>query len=246
MKNKFLAPFAALALAAVSAVHAQSFPLIPVNVSGTFFYNTNQTINTNIVSLRSFSANFVTRDLISMLTNSPVVSNVVVDVTGSNGIPAGSTLAVNSSFGRYSLLVTNKSGFSFPLSGKDYVTDESYNFGRLNNSANFIPANFNIATNTLAGSETNRFRVSFYFNDGVSNYFSVSSIATVNWTASPKTTNGTQLVSVNFNLNGSGEGVFKNRFATVNLSASGKGGGKEKISNGEFPYWRWWQMQSEN
>ena len=243
-----------LTVAASASALAQSFPQIPLSLAIKGNYSTNETaanyqsnanpVNTNVLSMKSFNVNLGTRDLLSILARSEVVSNTVVNVTGSNGIPAGSYFTVATDFQRNSVNLTNKSGFSFPLAGHDPVRDRNYSYVRLYLAEGVMfPASFNVNSNSTSGTEMDQALMMLTFNDGQTNTISASGLGQIHWAAAPHSTNATQKVSVNFNFNGAGYGTYQGNIAVLNVEANGAGNGVEKIADGEFPFWRWWQMQ---
>lgn len=229
---------------------AQSFPLVPLSVDGTFFYNTNQSLDPNITSLKSFSSNFNAKDLVALLTKSSAVASVVQDVTGASGIPAGTKLVVVANFSKFDVIATNKNGFSFPLQGNDPVTGQDYSFGGLVGTVPIV-SSFTTAPDTSTrrhhqrpSTEHDRLPVSFFFDDGVGDSFSISSVVGIDWTASKPATDGSQQVTVSFDVSGSGAAVLNGVLSTVDVDASGSGGGVVNDGNGQFPFWVWfWLMQ---
>jgi hypothetical protein len=240
-----LSVLAAAGLFSQTYVQAQSFPLVPLSVGGTFYYNTNLMLDTSITSLKSFSANFNTKDLVAFLAKSPAVSSVVMDVTGSNGIPAGTRLVVVANFSKFDVIATNKNGFSFPLQGNDPVTGQDYSFAGIVGSLP-ITSSFTKATSTSGhnrfrplGVEHDRLSVNFFFDDANGDSFSLNSVAQIDWAASKPATDGTQAVEVSFDIFGSTGGVFNGIPSTVDVDAGGIGSGIENVGDQEFPFWIW-------
>ena len=246
-----LTVLAAAGLFSVNQVQAQSFPVVPLTVDGTFYYNTNQTLDDSLTSLKTFSANFNSKDLVTLLAQSPAVATVVTDVTGSNGIPAGTRLVVVANFSKFDVIATNKNGFSFPLQGNDPVTGQDYSFAGIVGTVPIV-SSFTAAPGATTGrrhnrpsTEHDRLPVSFFFDDGVGDSFSITSVAQIDWTAFKPTTDGTQRVDVSFDVSGSGAAVYNGVLSTVEVDGTGTGTGNESTAdNNQFPFWLWfWIMQ---
>jgi hypothetical protein len=242
-----LSVLAAAGLLGQTQVQAQSFPLVPLSVDGTFYYNTNQMLDDSLTSMKAFSANFNTKDLVALLAKSPAVSNVVVDVTGSNGFPAGTRLAVVANFSKFDVIATNKNGFSFPLQGNDPVTGHDYSFAGLVGVVPIV-SSFNKAPDTgrrhqRPSTEHDRLPVNFFLDDGNGDSFSITSVAQIDWAAFKPAADGTQRVDVSFDVFGSGAGQFKGLPSAVEVEAAGSGSGNENTSdNNQFPFWLWFWL----
>ena len=245
MKNsKLILPLlAATGLFGAVQVQAQSFPIVPLSVEGRFSYNTNEVLDTSITSLRSFTANFNTRDLVGMLASSAAVSNVVKDVTGFNGFPRGTTLMIVANFSHLDVIAVARNGFSFPLAGNDPVTGQDYSFVSLAGALP-IASTFNKSTTTQAGSEHDRLTVNFLFDDAAGDSFSITSVAQIDWRAS-KVKNGAQNVEVEFDVFGGGTGYFNGYPSTVEADASGDGDGNENVVDAQFPFWIWFELAQQ-
>jgi len=248
-----LTVLAAAGLLSETAVRAQSFPLVPLSVGGTFYYNTNQTLDDSLTSMRTFSANFNSKDLVALLAKSPAVSNVVADVTGAAGIPAGTKLVVIANFSKFDVIATNKNGFSFPLQGYDAVTGQDYSFGGLVATVPIV-SSFSKNTSTPTPTRRNRVRpdtehdrlpVNFFFDDANGDAFAITSVADIDWAAFKPATDGTQRVDVSFDVFGSGAGQFKGLPSTVEVEAAGAGTATENTSDNtnQFPFWLWFWLQ---
>jgi hypothetical protein len=238
----------AAVLTAIMA-RADSLPLIQFGVNGTIIYNTNNVVDTNTVKIKAQQFSFVATNLIKFLMTSPSVSNTVVDVTKSNGIPAGSHLAIYTDFSRYDLYVTNASGFSFPLHGHNDVEDENYDYGFMQGSGGVpmvssfsLHNGLNAVTHKpLPATETDNLIVHFFFDDDNGNAFDTTGNATLTWTATTPA-NGSQSVTESISFEGTGDGLvnYNNGIATVNVT--GKGSANEVLSNQEFPFYIWWNL----
>ncbi|MDR3456485.1 MAG: hypothetical protein P4N60_03490 [Verrucomicrobiae bacterium] len=237
---------AAAGLFSHTQAQAQSFPVVPLSVGGTFFYNTNQTADSSLTSLKTFSANFNSKDLVALLAKSPAVSNVVLDVTGYSGIPAGSRLAMAANFSKFDVIITNKNGFSFALQGNDPVTGQDYSFAGLVGAMPIVSSfNKNITPPARphrgrpVGTELDRLSVNFFFNDANGDSFSITSVTQIDWQVFTPGTDGSQLTDVSFDVFGSGAAQFGGIPSTVEVEAAGLGSSVENVSDGEFPFWQW-------
>jgi len=184
------------------------------------------------------------------LINSPGVSNTVVDVTTSNGIPTGSYLVLNTDFGSHDLIVTNKSGFSFPLQGFDRLASRSYNYGFIWGTEHApMVGSFSldngvspVAHTPRPATESDNVLVEFYFDDNNGDSFDVFSQATMVWIADAPAADS-QSVTVSISLDGLGSGEVGGFNGIANVSAAGKGSGNELLSDAEFPFFLWWNNQ---
>jgi hypothetical protein len=246
IKNMFcLAVCAAMSFAAGKS-NAQ-MPMAPLAIAGTFTYNTNDIVDTNTIKLKTQTYSFVGKDLINLLIASEDVSNTVVDVTTSNGIPAGSYLVINLNTG--GIIVTNKNGFSFPLAGIDFVEFQFYNYGGFtgNGGSGSIVSSFSLTNGVnrkthkpLPATETDNVRLNMSFNDGISSGFEIDHMPTVfNWTAS-QPSGGSQQVTLSLTTAGTGFAGFKGFDGIAGVSITGAGSSGENVSSGDFPFYIWW------
>jgi len=237
---------AAMTLGATKA-SADSLPLASLAITGSIIYNTNDTVDSSTTTLKAQQASFTGKDLINLLTSSSDVSNTVVDVTGSNGIPAGSFLVLNTDLGNGDLIVSNKSGFSFPLRGFDLLAVSSYDYGSIRSTKEApMVSSFSLTNKpprfsrrTLPATETDNLLVEFSFDDSNGESFDVFGKITFGWTAGTPSDDSRPVTAI-FSLSGTGAGEVNGFDGIATVSITGKGTGNELLSDEEFPFFIWW------
>ena len=218
-----------------------SFPLVNLTISGTVSYNASSPADNGKT----------TKSLISLLTNSPTVTSTLMDVTGTNQIPAGSyfvyDLNTNNifddpNFGEVmALIVTNKNGFSFTLVGYDTIAATNYDYGFLNIDQVNLIGSYSQNDSTGAGSESDLTSIEFYFNDGNGNQLDDFGNGSLTWSFGTVSTNSVQktTLSVNFPApNGYDDVVNYNAAIAQNVKCSGKATGN--VVSVVFPFYLWW------
>jgi len=136
--------------AATPSAAISPYPLVPLSLSGTMYYCTND--GEKIMGAPINKVSFTTQSLISLLNASPFASNIIYLVTGKTKIPAGSSFLFD--VWEENLIVTNQNGFSFPLYG-NYMysgTSHSYDFGYLEIDDDMLIGTYSLNAKTLAGS----------------------------------------------------------------------------------------------
>jgi hypothetical protein len=249
-KFAFIAVVAAVALA-YNAKAQVSFPLVNLTISGTVSYNAASPVdNGTTTKLALTKVSVTTKWLINLLNASPTVTSTLMDVTGTNQIPAGSyfvyDLNTNNvfddpNFGEVmSLIVTNKNGFSFTLVGYDSVATTNYDYGFLNIDQVNLIGSYSQNDSTRAGSESDLTGIEFYFSDGNGNQLDDFGNGSLTWSFG-KVSGGVQktTLSVNFTApNGFSDTVNNNAAIAQNVKCSGKATGN--VASGVFPFYLWW------
>jgi hypothetical protein len=220
---------AAIFFGSAAAAPAQTFsgyPLVKLNISGTYYFTANPT-NTQKVPLQKFTYN--TQALINLLNASPNATNLIQMVTHTTSqIPKGSYFLWD--VAQEELYITNKNGFFFPLLSTNYGF---HDFGYLAiNETNLIGTVKYSSKVPLEGSETDKTGIEFYFNDGgdggpSKNQMHLFGVATLNWTYG-KPAGGNQKASLSVKMSGNGNGTdvdYLNNFNAIptTFSASGSG-----------------------
>jgi hypothetical protein len=258
MKLTRLAPMAMVAAVALaySAKAQVSFPLVNLTISGTVSYNNTNGPTDNGTTTKSAltKVSITTKSLISLLTNSPTVTSTLMDVTGTNQIPAGSyfvyDLNTNNvsydpdpNIGEYvaALIVTNKNGFSFTLAGYDSVASTNYDYGYLNIYQQNLIGSYSQNDTTGAGSESDLTGIEFYFNDSNGNQLHDFGNGSLTWSFGKVSTNSVQKTTLSINFpapNGYYDTVNYNAAVAQNVKCSGKATGN--VASGIFPFFLWW------
>ena len=244
MKKIFYSVTTGLLLSLAGSVMAGSTPYSTLSLSGLFIYNTNSVVNTNAATMNSLQATFTSKNLIELLNASPTVSNIVAHSTGSNSIPAGSFLLFRPDFASDDVVVTNKSGFSFVLDGRDPITNFRYHIARITASSAIV-SSFSRNTNSLSGKETDNMGAHISFNDYNGTDFNVSSLAIVKWNVSSVFA-GSLPVTVTMSFTDWGDATFHGYDAYAKVTANANGKGHELVSDGQFPFYFWWLVNRNN
>jgi hypothetical protein len=190
------------------------------------------------VPFRTVAVNAATA--LAVVNTSPVVNNVLQQVTGTNEIPAGSYLLWNPYTAE--LIATNKNGFSFPLSGYTDGTNY-YDFGFLE-FGDEAAGTYSLNAKTLAGSETDYIGFYLDLNDGLTNnnVIELYGEATLNWTYGAAS-NGMQKTKLSVSLAGDGANdlfVFGYNAAPVSFTGSGSGTWLERTD--DIPFFYYWNF----
>ena len=261
IKLASMAMVVAVALACNARASVVTFPLVKLTVSGTVSYNANSPTNNGKTTKSALTkVSFTTKSLINQLNASPTVTNTLLDVRGTNQIPAGSYFVYDlDNFFYYDsmdayvnpLIVTNKNGFSFTLDGYDSVAATNYVYGHLNlgggdnggvytSYANII-GSYSLNDITGAGSESDLAGIEFYFNDSNGNSLDDYGNGSLKWSFGKVSTNSVQktTLSVSFPVyDGYGDMVNSNNAIAQNVKCSGSGTGN--VESGIFPFYLWW------
>ena len=237
---------AVVLLLAYSAKAQVSFPLVNLAVSGTVSYNTNSPADNGKTTKSALTkVSITTKSLISLLNASPTVTNTLMDVTGTNQIPAGSYFLFD--LINQNLIVTNKNSFSFTLYGTDPITTNIYDYGYLDIGGGDNTSNGNIIGSysqndiTGAGSESDLAGIGFFFDDNNGNSLADYGNGSLKWSFGSVSTNGVQKTTLSINFpapTGLGDMVNYNNAIAQNVKASGKGTGN--VISGIFPFYLWW------
>jgi hypothetical protein len=246
--------FIAVVITAVLAYNAKaqvSFPLVKLTISGTVSYNAASPVDNGKTTKSALTkVSITTKSLIGLLNASPAVTSTLLDVTGTNQIPAGSYFLfdLNNSFydpvfelSVIPLIVTNINGFSFTLAGFDSVASTNYDYGYLNIDEQNIIGSYSQNDTTGAGSESDLTGIEFFFNDGNGNQLDDYGNGVMTWSFGKVSTNSVQktTLSVNFSApNGFNDIVNYNTAIAQNVKCSGKGTGN--VESGIFPFYIWW------
>jgi hypothetical protein len=253
-KFAFMAVVVTVALA-YNAKAQVSFPLVNLTTSGTVSYNAASPVdNGTTTKLALTKVSITIKSLIGLLNASPTVTSTLMDVRGTNQIPAGSYFVYdlntnNVSYdpdpyiGEYvaALIVTNKNGFSFTLVGTDPVTKNGYDYGYLNIYEQNLIGSYSRNDTTGAGSESDLTGIEFYFNDSNGNQLWDFGNGSLTWSFGKVSTNSVQktTLSVNFTApNGFSDTVNNNAAIAQNVKCSGKATGN--VASGVFPFFLWW------
>ena len=239
-----LAPIAVVAAVALaySAKAQVSFPLVKMTISGTVSYNAaSPTTNKTTIKSGLTNVSITTKSLINLLNASPTVTNTLLDVTGTNQIPAGSYFL----FDLYNsnLIITNKNGFNFSLYGTDPVTT-NYVYGYLNvggSDYGNIIGSYSQNDTTGAGSESDLAGIEFYFDDSNGNSLDDFGNGSLKWSFGKVSTNDVQktTLSVAFPApDGFSDMVNYKTAIAQNVKCSGKG--TDNVPFGIFPFYIWW------
>ncbi len=208
----------ALAFGATAfAKTSPKYPLVTISLSGTVHYSPNYDDElSQEVPLKTVSYN--TKTLIAMLNASSYATNKIHGVTGTNQIPTGSYFL----WAPYEeeLFLTNKNGFFFPLEGS------GYDMGYLEVDEDHLIGTYSL-NSVLAGTETDKTGIYFYFYDGAyyENEIETSGTATLNWTYGAAS-GGAQkaTVSVAMSANSDEESyIYDYDAVSASFSASGSG-----------------------
>jgi hypothetical protein len=254
-----IAMVAAVALAYNAKAIEVLFPPVKLTVSGTVSYNAASPADNGKTTKSALTkVSITTKSLISLLTNSPTVISTLMDVTGTNQIPAGSyfvydlntnNVLYDPNFGTpgeegeevMALIVTNKNGFSFTLAGYDSVAAANYDYGFLNIDQVNLIGSYSQNDTTGAGSESDLTGIEFYFNDGNGNQLDDYGNGVMTWSFGKVSTNSVQktTLSVNFPApNGCNDIVNYNAAIAQNVKCSGKATGN--VVSVVFPFYLWW------
>jgi hypothetical protein len=155
-----------LAVATPTASAAEAYPMIPVAISGTFDYTTNNTTMQRV--------SFSNKSYIALLNASTAAVASIQLVTGKDKIPAGSQIAFNPDNGG-SLAITNVNGFNFPLNGSQ---GGGYSYGYLEPNHSY----FHGAYNKVSGKETDVTGFVLSLFDGNNFQISLYSEGSMSWT----------------------------------------------------------------
>jgi hypothetical protein len=187
---------------------------------------------------------FTVKSLISLLNNSPMVTNTLLDVAGTNQIPAGSYFVYD--LENENLIVTNKNGFNFTLYGTDPITTTNYNYGYLAIGSGYNTSYANIIGScsqndtTGAGSESDLAGIEFYFNDDNGNSLHDYGNGSLKWSFG-KVSSDVQKTTLSINYpvsDGYGDTVNYNNAIAQNVKCSGSATGN--VTSGVFPFYLWW------
>jgi hypothetical protein len=164
----------AFGVATTPSMATSYYPSVQLSLSGTLTYSANNDTKTQGAPLRTVS--YTSQTLISLLNASSTASNRIFLVTGKTSIPAGSYFLWNPDTD--SLTISNANGFSFPLDGS------GYDFGYLEVDYYQLIGTYTLAPFTLAGTETDKTGIYFYFDDESDEYNEIElyGTATLNWT----------------------------------------------------------------
>jgi len=211
-----------------AAAPSSYYPLVALNISGTLYSTTNSG-QAQKIPLKTVS--YTTASLIKLLNASTNATNFVQTATGTNQIPAGSYFLWDPY--EDELFLTNKNGFFFPLKGSGYdlgylEVDEYHLIGTYKYQSLF----------TLAGTETDKTGIYFYFSDGQSgfkdNVISTSGTATLNWTYGAAS-GGTQKATLSVTMAGnSDDGSYVGGFEAVSTSFSASGSGSKANESTDY------------
>ena len=232
---------AALSFCAATPSPAQSpYPLVPLSISGTLYYTTNNGDKVTGAPLTKVS--YTTQSLISLLNASPYASNIIHIVTGKKKIPAMSYFLFDA--WNETLTITNANGFSFPLYGHylNGTNTDYYDFGYIELDYYQLIGSYSQTAKTLAGSETDMTGIYFYFYDGADyeTEIEIYGTATLSWTYG-KAKNGLQKATVTVTMTGCGnDDCYVQDYDAIpgTFSASGTGSGNIDTSYVPF-YWNW-------
>jgi hypothetical protein len=256
MKLTKLAPIAMVAAVALAynAKAQVSFPLVNLTISGTVSYNAASPADNGKTTKSALTkVSITTKSLIGLLNASPTVTSTLMDVTGTNQIPAGSYFVYdlntnNVSYdpdpyiGEYvaALIVTNKNGFSFTLVGYDSVAATNYDYGFLDIYEQNLIGSYSQNDSTGAGSESDLTGIEFYFNDSNGNQLHDFGNGSLTWSFG-KVSGGVQKTTLSINFpapNGCNDIVNYNAAIAQNVKCSGKATGN--VASGIFPFFLWW------
>jgi hypothetical protein len=250
IKLASIAMVAAVALAYNAKAVQVLFPLVKLTVSGTVSYNAASPADNGKTTKSALTKVSITsKSLISLLTNSLAVTSTLMDVTGTNQIPAGSYFLfdLNNSFydpgiglSVTPLIVTNINGFSFTLAGYDAVASTNYDYGYLNIDEQNIIGSYSQNDITGAGSESDLTGIEFSFNDGNGNQLDDFGNGVMTWSFGA-VSGGVQKTTLSINFpapNGFSDTVKGNSAIAQNIKCSGKGTGN--VTSGIFPFYIYW------
>ena len=237
-----MATSAILAGSAKAVPALPNLPIIPVNISGVVTYQGGSATKGDITKTSTQNRSFNNKTLIRLLNESSAATNTLVDVTGVSQIPAGSSILFD--IDDETLIITNKNGFSFPLSGTDPITQNSYNYGYLDfdNDVLFGSASLNNATG--AGSEKDYTGVEFYFYSDGSGSGSVElepeyGNGSLAWIFGA-TTSGHQTARVKFKASPAGYYAYVDGNEGITTACDISGRGKATIYSLGEPFYNWW------
>jgi hypothetical protein len=232
MRSATVTAALALGAASISASPSLSFPSIPLSISGTLYYTTNNNIKLNAPIV---PVSFNTQSLIHLLNVSPSATNVLKQATGTNHIPVGSYFLWNP--WNETLTITNRNGFSFPLRGSNY------NLGYLDLGDSQLIGTYSLNAKTGTATETDRAGSYFYFSDSVNgevNEFQIYGTALLNWTYGAAS-NGVCKATLSVTMTGAGnDGCYVNGYDAIATTFSATGSGSGSADSDLVPmYWNW-------
>lgn len=209
---------------------AQSYPSVPLAISGTLYYTTNN--NTLAQGSPIIKVSYNNQTLINLLNASSAATNSLKTVTGKSQIPSGSSILWNPY--DESLTITNSNGFSFPLYGSHY------DYGYLEVDEYDLIGSYSLNAKTAAGTETDRTGIYFYFYDGSEAYneIEIYGTATLTWTYGAAK-GGSQKATLSVSMTGCGnDDCYIDDYTAIPsaFSATGSGSGTEKTNNVPFYY----------
>jgi hypothetical protein len=216
--------------AATPSAAAQYYPSVPLAISGTLYYTTNN--DTLAQGSPIIKVSYNNQALINLLNASSNALSSIKTVTGKSKIPAGSYFLWNPY--DETLTITNNDGFSFPLEGSHYE------YGYLEVDEYDLIGTYSLNAKTSAGAETDRTGIYFYFYDGSEAYneIEVYGTATLTWTYGPAK-GGSQKATLSVTMTGCGnDDCYIDDYTAIPsaFSATGSGSGSEKTNSVPFYY----------
>ena len=210
-----------LSVMAMPAQAIDSYPSIPVSISGTISYTPDG------ITMRK--ASFASKPFIALLNASTAAIASIQLVTGKDKIPPGSQLVFNPA--NQSLAITNKDGFNFPLNGPQ---GGGYSYGYIDIDRETLYG----AYNNISGKETDVTGYLIYLTDDNGFQVSVFSEGSMNWIYGP-IHSGSRKATLSVKASGSGynsygeEGGEDNSVVT-SFFLSGSGSADESTDNVPF------------
>jgi hypothetical protein len=247
MKLKKLIPLAVVAAgmafgAASASAQASPYPLVPLSISGTLYYSTNN--GEPVMKAPLIKSSFNNATLIKLLNASPYATNILHIMTGSNQIPAKSSILWDPYEGN--LIITNKDGYSFTLYGYYVLAGDTntynYDLGYLVPDDEQLIGTYSLSAKTSSGTETDKTGMAFYFsdnNDANYNSMSIYGMATMDWTYGAAKA-GYQKATLSVTMSGNGEDycyVDDNDAIPSSFSATGTGSLSEATDWVPFYYY---------
>jgi hypothetical protein len=219
-----------MAFGTANPAAAQSYPSVPLAISGTLYYTTNN--GTLAQGSPMIKVSYNNQTLINLLNASSAATNSIKTVTGKSQIPSGSSIFWNPY--EESLTITNSNGFSFPLDGSHY------DYGYLEVDEEDLIGTYSLNTKTSAGTETDRTGIYFYFYDGSESYneIEIYGTATLTWTYGAAK-GGSQKATLSVTMTGCGnDDCYIDDYTAIPsaFSATGRGSGTAKTNNVPFYY----------
>ena len=219
------------------------YPPMTVNISGVFYQN-NQVggVYGTYTKWDMLKFRFTSKDLIRLLNSSGTFTKVLYNVTGVTQIPDGSFLKIDIDqpvmlywWNEWSIFVTNRNGFSFPLNSiYDPVQGHYYTFLEIYHeswvgSAKFVNA-------TAAGHEIDKAVMHFTFNNGEGTDFELLGVGDFRWTTHPQVSWDSQKTKVAGKIIGGGNAAYNGRAAVIEAKLTAQGSGMVDFQ----PFQLWW------